>query len=361
MNEEKTYQYELEYNSQLDYNLLNEQCDSYVFTTYTVEDNKVIISADLSNYYYLKDVNLNEIEKYELCYDIIKLTEPNSLLKTEYNPNNIVLDINNKPYILKRDLKLNIEDNNNELLSLKCLNYAIINGLDKYEMIKDSGFNINVNSEFNKKLKEASNKTSLLSLLSESIASLKTTYLNNKVVVRKKSYKMLKYLSIFLGVLVIVAGATSLYQNFIVIPQLSNNQKASEAFINKDYSLVISIMKNDDIKKLNSNQKYYLSIASIEVMNLNDKQRNNIVAQISNKTNPNILEAWIYLGKGDFEEAINKAKQSNDYDLHFYSLVRYLDALRSGNDVNGLSNSDITKKIDEVEKELKSLQQEGKK
>ncbi len=165
--------------------------------------------------------------------------------------------------------------------------------------------------------------------------------------------------NIFVIISVIFIGVSA-YSYLIERPKLNDYILAGNSYVNKDYSAVIDTLTKYELKALPKGQKQILAASSINVLSLTPEQKQRVLAGISSSTNDAILDSWIALGRGDYETAIESAYKADDKDLHLYALVRYKDALTSGNnEYKEMSGSEIKTRLDDVNKQIDEVMKEN--
>jgi uncharacterized membrane protein YukC len=79
-----------------------------------------------------------------------------------------------------------------------------------------------------------------------------------------------------------------------------------------------------------------------------------VIANLSRKDASIRLEYWIYLGRGEADQAIDIAMQQSDDEMLFYAYLKQRAVIES--DVT-LSGSEKTTKLEEIDSKMKPLKE----
>ncbi len=138
--------------------------------------------------------------------------------------------------------------------------------------------------------------------------------------------------------------------------------KRINIFLQKQYSSVMDEMENYKPEKMPYVVQYQLAMSIIENETLTDEQRKNIQKTITLQTDDRYFLYWIYIGRSEFEEAIDIAKRFEDRDLILYGLYKNRLAVQRDPDLKGKDREekikDIDSEIEEYESEIEEEQEE---
>ncbi|MDO4666530.1 MAG: type VII secretion protein EssB [Streptococcus sp.] len=168
------------------------------------------------------------------------------------------------------------------------------------------------------------------------------------VIVKKNSYKLYKYSSIWLTISIVLLLAPLIYLIFIHNPFKEKMLDADTSFIKVDYSAVIKKLKNVDVNELPYTQKYELAYSYIKNLNFSHDKEEVIMNNITLKTEDLYLEYWIEIGRGKADKALDIAKRLDDSDLILYAIAQEIKNVR---DDSSLSGSDRDSQLDKLQSE----------
>jgi type VII secretion protein EssB len=172
----------------------------------------------------------------------------------------------------------------------------------------------------------------------------------------KGRYRFFKYAGIFAIIAALVMG-------WFTYSYASNSQKqeavitAQAAFLTDNYAQTQTELQKYTASDLPKSARYILAVSAINLSDLTLTQKQSILNTISPKTDDNTLNYWLYAGRGDFEQALNLAKNLGDSQLTLLAYTNLYDTTKLDTKMNGEKKqkllSEYSKQIDELTKELK--------
>src|SRR5699024_5944683 len=139
------------------------------------------------------------------------------------------------------------------------------------------------------------------------------------------------------------------YLLFIKLPFEEKLLTSHREYLASDYGKVITTLQGENPEKLPAANKYILASSYITVESLADDEKENIMKNVSLKSDANYLLYWIYNGRGDFEESVDTAKYIDDPQLIMYGLIKRFEQAKNDPDLTG------TEREDEVNELLEQL------
>lgn len=272
----------------------------------------------------LENTTLKKYEKIQIIYRLAKLvTNELKPLDFRLSPTNIYVTADGEIYICERK----ISNADKDIKESRLLNQII--ALSGY-LLKDMDFETlleveNMQLEKDKDLKpmlDLKNLDELCAFLEKyTIRELKILH-NEQVIINKQKYRVLTTNKLFYRISLIVSIILILVLSIFVIPVKTMKVELYEADQNNDSTAILEIVQNINIKSMSKNEKIVASTAIInDQVELNDDQKSIIINQLNNKTKDEILDYWMYIGKGEFDEANNKAITVSDADMQTYALL----------------------------------------
>src|SRR5699024_9823537 len=108
-------------------------------------------------------------------------------------------------------------------------------------------------------------------------------------------------------------------------------------------------------EKLPAANKYILASSYITVESLADDEKENIMKNVSLKSDENYLLYWIYNGRGDFEESVDTAKYIDDPQLIMYGLIKKIEQAKNDPDLTGTEREE---EVNELQEQLNKYREE---
>lgn len=188
--------------------------------------------------------------------------------------------------------------------------------------------------------------------VSEKLAKLKQKEAKNHIKVAKVRYHIFKYTGIIGLLLGIVMGSFMTIDRRFTIPKKAAIISAQADFITKHYDKSLNDLKAYQPKELPKNARFILASSAIQLADLTVSQKQAVLNNISVVTDDNTLNYWIYQGRGEFEKALDMAKNIGDDQL---TLLAYTD-LYQATKLNTTMNGDTKqKKLETYNKQIQEL------
>ncbi|PFK29611.1 type VII secretion protein EssB [Bacillus cereus] len=243
------------------------------------------------------------------------------------------------------------------LKQYKALLLYILNPkLDFENLIDGAGA---VRDPFSEKIQQSASFEEIDKLLMETVAIQKEKRNATSILVKSRNYTVFKWGTITLGLATLgLSIGVGLY-SLNIVPQQKRIIDAESKFISNNYSDALESLKEDKPENLPKSAQYVLAVSSIQLDSLSNEQKQSVLGTISQKSNDNTLLYWIYIGKGNFEKALNIAKNIGDNQYILHALTKIYDVTNADNKMNGSKKQELLSKYkEEMEKYMKLL--EGK-
>lgn len=180
----------------------------------------------------------------------------------------------------------------------------------------------------------------------------------NEEVNKGKTY-VSKIRHLFLLIFSIVAVLALLVAGFFIynayvksMPKQEAIIKAQSDYLLDNYSNTLSDLEHYGPSQLPNSAKYVLATSSVQLSNLTSKQRQEILDNLSVKSDNNTLDYWIYTGRGNFNKALNLAKNLGDNTLTYLAYYNLYESTKLNNSMNGEKKQKL---LDEYTKEIDKL------
>ncbi|WP_259596965.1 type VII secretion protein EssB [Bacillus subtilis] len=297
--------------------------------------------------------------KWQFAYQLVQAVQQHNLsrLNLIVAPENIVFDKGLTPYFLHYGVKESIppyeRDEERVWQELKAAAALAVDGAFAFENYLKFNETLTFSAEA-KAILDAVSYDDLLELIQTHIDELEAkakTYIH----IPRKKWNIQRYIGLGLIVLLVPALIYSMYALFFAQPKHQAIVDSNRAFLNKQYSEVISTLSKYDAESLPESVQYQLATSYVEVENLGSAKTKNIENNlVTLQSDPQHFLYWIDYGRGEYKEAISIGRKLEYNDYIYFALAKYKQQLLS-EDTN---DEDIQKELDSVNSELEKAQKE---
>ncbi|MDO7344619.1 type VII secretion protein EssB [Bacillus stercoris] len=297
--------------------------------------------------------------KWQFAYQLVQAVQQHNLsrLNVIVAPENIVFDKGLTPYFLHYGVKESIppyeHDEERVWRELKAAAALAVDGAFAFEDYLKFNETMTFSPEA-KAILDAESYDGLLELIQTHIDELEAkakTYIH----IPRKKWNIQRYIGLGLIVLLVPALIYSMYALFFAQPKHQAIVDSNRAFLNKQYSEVISTLSKYDAESLPESVQYQLATSYVEVENLGSAKTKNIENNlVTLQSDPQHFLYWIDYGRGEYKEAISIGRKLEYNDYIYFALAKYKQQLLS-EDTN---DEDIQKELDSVNSELEKAQKE---
>lgn len=332
---------------------LSHQCEFLVPNkTYTSED-RVSFEFQAEGLFRCSDILKTTKDKYRFLANCADLKNLNEEFDFSMHPENIMCDINLIPKILLRDKIGQLTDVKKLFLDrYKALAGCILNSKYSYDSYYQGG-----NDLFQKNLD--------LGTIADcdDVEKIKTFFLNQynhlckleektKVAVSKKKVIFCKIIIPILVLFMLGLGAAASMAYIVQIPFKDTILSADNYYLAGNYVEVQTVLSNISVDDLPISQKFILSRSYIISEGMTQEQKTNILNGITFNTNELVMNYWIYVGRLDFDNAIDAAQKIGDDELLLYAYMKQRAVIQEN---NSLSGEEKTNKLKELEEKITSI------
>jgi type VII secretion protein EssB len=329
-----------------------------------ITDNELIIQADIPETFRRFDDIQKEDEKsrWMFAYQLVEKvnSHPYPRLNLIVSPENIVYSRGMEPVFLYYGVLGSLppfEANDERVwLETKAVVAAAIDGSFTFEEylkyseileLKETGATIMAMKE----------SDSLLDFISQQMEHLEVKELENVKIPRKK-WKVTKWLSVGLGVLIIPAIVFTII--FFVHEKPKNEAyiDSQASFLGQNYSQVVTTLSPYSVKSMPYIVLYELAYSSVTNERLDEEQKENVLSNITLQTDADYLRYWIYLGRGEAENAVDIARAMEDGELITYGLLKRREEVKADKGLTGEEMQELLNEIDQEVEEYEKLMEE---
>lgn len=320
-----------------------------------ITDNELIIQAEIPNSFkrfsemYLEDEKSRWMFAYQLVEKVY--THPYPRLNLIVCPENIVYSRGMEPVFLYYGVMGSLPpfETNEERTWLETkavVASAIDNSFTFEEYLKYS--EILELKEIGAKVMAMEDSESLFDYISSQLELLERKEQEN-VKLPSKKWKRTKWLSIGLSVLIVPAIIFTIIYFVHERPKVNAYTLSHENFLGQNYSQVVTNLSPYSVKAMPYVVLYELAYSSVTNERLDEEQKKNVLSNITLQTDADYLKYWIYLGRGDAENAVDLARSMEDGELITYGLLKRREEIKADHKLTG---EEMQTLIDEVDREV---------
>lgn len=338
--------------------LLNENTDLFVPVTVTAEDDQFTFSFTVSGKAKKwEDVRkLGRNDKLRLLCNLARFRKLLTTRMTFFlHPDNLLFDDNLLAALVYRGIRDIVPpfEINEEyfLLQYKCLTVALFSKKYSFDELYSGSLKQANDTEFERQVGAVNDLDALIKLLETSYQREQLETEKRMQIVPKKRFRLFKQLTFSMLALVVILAAPLIYVSFNKIPYQNHLLEAHRHFLAVDYGNVINDLESVNPEKLTDTGKYILAYSYIQTEPLDAAPKDNILKNISLKSDSSYLLYWIYNGRGDFDRSIDLAKYIDDPTLIMYGFVKKIEQAKNDPDLSGTERE---KEIQDYQEQLKA-------
>lgn len=330
---------------------VTEDKDSFNFT-FTVEQTKKKWE-DLGS--------LHRNEKLRLLCNVAQLKKYlHHRVSFFLHPDNLVFDDNLMPFIIYRgirDLIPPFEMSEQRFLKqLQCFTIALFSQKYSFEQLYNGALKDAKETEFQRQVSEMTELDALIDYLQESYTHEQKKTEKEMQMFSIKRFRLFKQLSIIMIVVAVLLAAPLIYFGFFNVPYQQSLLDAHNDYLASDYGGVISTLENEKADKLPKSAKYILAHSYIIAEDLREDQEEAVMNNVSLKSDDDYLLYWIYNGRGELDDAMDKAKYIGDPELILHGLYQQKDEVNNDPDLDA---SERDEKEEEIDNEIEEIKEEN--
>ena len=278
---------------------------------------------------------------------------------------NFRFDLNARTKILFRDIRKN-DDNGNAFIeiyrafagALLCTEYSmkeLLNGglsILKCDNGKEKRHRLFTADSFLKKALEFETVEEIKNAALEEYRAIEKYEKENLRTISRRGKIIRNITTIVSAVLATICVSLFLYFYFAHYRIEKQVVLANEAFISKNYVDCIDELKDVGVDVMSTNTKYILSFSYAKTENLRQSEITGLTERLSLLTSTKELEYWIYLERGEYDNAYDRAMALSDDQLLIYAYMKELDYLNTNTDIPG---EEKQTRIEELQNEIEKL------
>ncbi|RKJ71645.1 type VII secretion protein EssB, partial [Butyricicoccus sp. 1XD8-22] len=173
--------------------------------------------------------------------------------------------------------------------------------------------------------------------------------------IKLTKWNWLRYSLVGLIFVLLPLSIYTAYSAVILQPRQEAYIAVQGPFIQKNYSEIINKLAKIDVDDMPVVIQYELSLAYIVNETLMEEQRDNVLKTITLQTDPRYYKYWIYIGRGQAEEALSLARQLEDLDYIMLALLHYEESVKAN---LRLEDEEREQLLDKIESEKEEIQKQ---
>lgn len=325
----------------------------------TDEGVKLTFTFDETQYNTWDDVcEMGKDERIRLLLNVWNLfpTLQQTFFTYQIKPENLLFDRNGQPCLLSKGIVNQIPPyesivKEEFIVAYKAMIVALVDKKKTFDDLMNGQMDFYKSTLFIEHVLKSSSLSELKNLLEEEYKKEKQNTITYFTVVPKKFVTLLKVVTALVSFLAILGCAISGYILLDTLPKERTISNIRQAFINNDYSGVITLAKDVDAKKISQDDKYLIAYSTIMTEPLTAAQKNEL-SKISTQSSEAYLRYWIMIGQQNVDEAINIASFLDDPQLMMYGLTKKIEDVQRD---PSLSAEERTSTINELKNKLDEL------
>ncbi|MGE7879809.1 type VII secretion protein EssB [Peribacillus muralis] len=306
----------------------------------------------------------NVIGRWLSAYQVVKKIRNHELtrLMLAVCPENIVFDPSMSPYFLHYGVRDSLppyeQDQDTLFRETKALISALVDGQHSFEDYLLYHQTLKLSNEVQSIL-AAGTWDELSTVIQFRIDALEKEE-KAFVHIPEKKWKTARYTLIGTMIALVPLLFFTIYTLFISQPRQAAYVESGESFLKQKYSEVIDRLENHDPKKMPYVVQYELAKSYVRYEPLKGVGRKNVENAITLQTDSQYLLYWIYIGRGENEDAIDLARIMEDRELIMYGLINQKEQIKLDDKLSGEEKETRLKEVDteltQYEKERKELE-----
>ncbi|MDR9866688.1 type VII secretion protein EssB [Lactococcus cremoris] len=296
----------------------------------------------------------SELERLELILQLKNLTAHNSGYKVPFvHPENIFLIDGNFSYVhigIREGVAPMNFDSELFLSQYKALSLAILNPKISYDNFVNG--ETSLRDKFSQAIASCDSFEEIQHLAEAKLSKEKQKEAAALVKVSKGRYRFFKYAGSVAVIGAIAMAVLTVIDQKTTIPKQKAIMSAQADFITNHYDKTLDDLKSYQPNQLSKDARFVLASSSINLANLSQTQKAAVLNNISSTTDNNTLNYWIYQGRGEFEKALNLAKNIGDDQL---TLLAYTDLYQATKLNTSMNGDEKQKKLEEYNKQIQEL------
>lgn len=322
-----------------DYKKIVNDREHFIPCTYEKEEEEITFSYNMDGLTSLSELKKEKRKKrYDFLVNFSRIKGLLKEYKIKLDEDNLYYDENYMPYIKLRDIydKGDAFSEEEFIYQYKCFVAGLV-GNSKYSVsqIQKGGIEAVKHDKVLTELLAAETEEDLVAGLREKRAQLEDYLERTEVTVSRGKFTTYKAIAIVGAVLTVLLAAATAYFGFYELPYEKAVRTANEGFIGYKYTQCIDSLAEYENDRFDINTKYILAVSYARSESFKKEEITNIVDKLSQTSNEQEMDYWIYLGRNQLSEAQNIALSLSDDKLLIYAYMKEVDLVENDRTMNG--------------------------
>ncbi|MDR1567399.1 MAG: type VII secretion protein EssB [Streptococcaceae bacterium] len=296
----------------------------------------------------------SELERLALALKLKRLMTQKSGYKVPFvHPENIFLLDGELSFVhvgMRAGVAPMTWDNSLFLSQYQALVLSILNPKIAYNNFV--GGEISLKDQFAQAIASSDTLEDVSTLLEDALSKAEQKEASALVKVSKGRYHFFKYAGTLALLAAIAMGVLTFINQRTTIPKQKAIMSAQADFITNHYDKSLADLKSYQPNQLPKAARFVLAASSIHLSDLSQTQKDAILNNISSTTDDNTLNYWIHQGRGEFEKALDLAKNIGDDQLTLLAYTELYQATKLNSSMNG---DEKQKKLEAYHKQIQEL------
>ncbi|WP_242237336.1 type VII secretion protein EssB [Streptococcus acidominimus] len=276
-----------------------------------------------------------------------------------FEPESIVFTMNASPRFIHKGIKGQVPPYDlltaDEFLQrYKAMILSLLDDKTDYSSLMDGKLPFYKGNLFCETVLEAESILDVVSLLQEKYTEEKDFNEQHYSRTPNSLLTKLKFSALISSIVALCSLVGIAYLLFFALPRQEMISTIRLAFIQEDYSQVISSVKNIDSKSLSQDDKYIVAYSVVMTEHLTDEQKAEL-SKISSQSNEDYLRYWVLIGQAKIDEAIDIASFLDDPQLLMYGMTKKIDEIQRDPE---MTSEERTEKINGYKSKLEELKKQ---
>ncbi|KWW16648.1 hypothetical protein AS888_23790 [Peribacillus simplex] len=316
----------------------------------TEDEVQIRVNPPASFFVFSRAREKNVIRQWVSSYQIVKKIRNHQLtrLMLAVCPENIVFDSSMSPYFLHYGVRDSLppyeQDQDMLFQETKATISALVDGQHSFEEYLLYHQTLKLSNEAQSIL-AAGTWDELSTIIQSRIDALEKEE-KAFVHIPEKKWKTARYTLMGTMIAIVPLLFFTIYTLFISQPRNTAYVESGESFLTQKYSEVIDRLENYDPRKMPYVVQYELARSYVTYEPLEGAARKNVENAITLQTDSQYLLYWIYIGRGENEDAIDLARIMEDRELIMYGLINQKEQIKLDDRLSGEEKETQLKEVD---------------
>ncbi|MGP1909434.1 type VII secretion protein EssB [Metabacillus sp. JX24] len=301
----------------------------------------------------------DERSKWNFSYQLVKKVKNHSLSRIHLIvcPENLLFDQSFTPYFLHYGVMESIppyeQDSGQLFREVKACAAAAVDSKYSFEQYLKFNETLDV-PPVPKEILSADTYEQLLELIEKNMKEIDRRNAA-LVTIPQKKWKMTRYVALGFLILLVPALAYTAYSLFSLNPKQEAFVASNEHYLGNNFSEVVSTLEGYSIDEMPLVVKYQLASSYVVNESLTEDQKEMLKNRVTLQSDPQYLEYWIHVGRGEAKEALDLARNLEERDLIIFGLIKYEEQIKADSE---LDSEEKQQQLEKIRAEIEQYEEE---